>query len=257
MTIRVLVVDDEPLARRGIIARLERHPDTEVAGQSASGRDAIAAIRALAPDLVFLDVQMPEVDGLEVVRQVGAAAMPLVIFVTAFDSHAVEAFEVHALDYLLKPIDDERFDRALTRVRDRMAGRRHEALGKQLADLVAGNAGHPMPPREQRIAVRDRGNTVFVDLDDLDWLAADGDYVRLYAGGRALLLRETMNGMESRLDSGRFVRIHRSTIVNAQRVRELRPLPNGEQVVILRDGTQLRLSRTYRRRLGPLLGEPR
>jgi two-component system LytT family response regulator len=258
--IRVLVVDDEPLARRGIEARLERWTDIEVVGTCASGREAVAAIRAHAPDLVFLDVQMPGGDGFSVIRQIGPDRMPLVVFVTAYDAHAVRAFEVHALDYLLKPIDDDRFARALERVRARLADRRHQEIGRRLASLIGdeGAAGHSNAPAlETRIAVRDRDRTVLVDVDDLDWLGADGDYVRLYVGGRGLMLRETLGGMESRLDPRRFVRIHRSTIVNTTRVKELRALPNGEQIVLLRDGTQLRLSRTYRDRVDRLLGGSR
>lgn len=254
--IRAVVVDDEPLARRGVQARLSRAQDFEVVATCGTGREAVAAIRTHSPDLVFLDVQMPGIDGFGVIREIGPERMPLVVFVTAYDAHAVRAFEINALDYLLKPIDDERFERALERVRANLTERHHGALGRRLAAIV-GESASTSPPegrRETRLAVRDRGRTTLVDVDDLDWLGADGDYVRLYVGGRGLLLRETLAGMQARLDPNRFVRIHRSTIVNVTRVRELRALPNGEQVVLLRDGTQLRLSRTYRSRVGMLLG---
>ena len=228
---RVLVVDDEPLARRGVVARLARHADVELAGECATGRDAVRMIGDLAPDVVFLDVQMPGMDGFAVVEAVGVERMPLTIFLTAHDTHALRAFEVQASDYLLKPIDDERFDGALARVRRRLAEQRPAA----------------QPP--ERLVIRDRGRMVLLEIDEVDWVGAERDYVRVYTRGRSHLVRETMAAMESQLPPERFARIHRSAIVNLARIRELRPQANREFVVVLRDGTQLRLSRSYRDRL--------
>jgi two-component system, LytTR family, response regulator len=235
--IHALIVDDEPLARRGIRVRLERAGGVEVIGECASGSEAVTVIRHLEPDLVFLDVQMPGLDGFDVVERVGVERMPPVVFVTAYDAHALRAFDVHALDYLLKPIDDERFDTAVERARRRVGER--EAMGRQLAAALG-------DLRPRRILIKDRGRVVILNEADVDWVEAEGDYVRVHAGGRGHLLRETMSAMEERLDPGSFARIHRSTIVNVGRIRELKPLPNREYTVVLKDGTQLRLSRSYR-----------
>jgi two-component system LytT family response regulator len=245
--IRALIVDDEPLARRGVRVRLERAGDVEIIGECANGSDAVVAIRELSPDLVFLDVQMPGVDGFGVVEQVGAEQMPIVVFVTAYDAHALKAFDVHALDYLLKPIDDERFDVAVERARRRIAERK--AIGQQLAAVLA-------ELRDRRILIKDRGKVIIVNESDIDWVEAEGDYVRVHAGGRGHLLRETMSAIAKRLDPARFARIHRSTIVNVSRIRALKPHPNREYTVVLRDGTQLKLSRGYRNALqGRFSGE--
>ena len=235
--IRALVVDDEPLARRGIRVRLERAEGVEVIGESTNGPEAVAAIRELSPDLVFLDVQMPGLDGFGVVEQVGAEQMPPVVFVTAYDAHALKAFDVHALDYLLKPIDDERFDVAVARARRRITER--AAVGSQLAAVLA-------EVRDRRILIKDRGKVIIVNEADVDWVEAEGDYVRVHTGGRGHLLRETMSAMAERLDPTRFARIHRSTIVNVSRIRELKSHPNREYTVVLHDGTRLKLSRGYR-----------
>ena len=234
--IRTLIVDDEPLARRGIRARLVA-TDFETVGECDGGRTAIDAIRALAPDLVFLDVQMAEVDGFAVVESIGAEHMPVVIFVTAFDAHALHAFDCHALDYLLKPIDDARFAEALTRARECVRDR-------------ASRMG-------ERIAVHDRGRVALLDPRDIEWVAADGDYVRIHASARSYLVRETLTAMAERLCAPRFVRIHRSTIVNVAQIGELRPMPNREFVVVLRDGTKLRSSRSYDEAMHNVLGDSR
>ncbi|MFI5243408.1 MAG: LytR/AlgR family response regulator transcription factor, partial [Gemmatimonadales bacterium] len=242
-SIRTLVVDDEPLARRGLRARLAGVTDVDVVGECASGRAAVDEIRSLTPDLVLLDVQMPEVDGFEVIELVGPARMPNVIFVTAFDAYALRAFAAHAIDYLLKPIDDARFADALDRVRQRMRDRDAGALARQLASLLA--AVGTATERMARIAVHDRGRVVLLDPDEIAWVGADGDYVRVHANGQRYLVRETLGAMEARLPSHQFVRIQRSTIVNVGRIGVLEPLPNREFLVRLRDGTQLRASRTY------------
>jgi two-component system LytT family response regulator len=237
--VRVLIVDDEPLSRRGVRARLLGQDDMDVVGEAENGLDAVWAIRQLSPDLVFLDIQMPGLDGFGVVEHVGPDRMPVVVFLTAFDNHALEAFEAQALDYLLKPIDDERFLVTLQRARQRIADRRAGAAVKK------GGA---------RIAARDRGRVLLLDAAEIDWVEADGDYVRLHAGERSLLVRETMNSIEARLPKETFVRIHRSTIVNVSTVRELLPHLNREFIVILKNGARLKLSRGYRDRLVELMG---
>lgn len=269
--IRAAIVDDEPLARRGIRARLERAGGYTVVAECASGREAIAAIRQHAPSVVFLDIQMPGIDGFGVIREIGAERMPVVIFVTAYDAHALRAFEAHAFDYLLKPIDDDRFATAVERARRRVAERRESDVARRLVALMGevrpadGNdqraaplpIATPLTPADmpRRLVVRDRGRVVLIDAADVDWVGADGDYVRIHAAGRSHLLRETMAAMEQRLDPASFVRIHRSTIVNVSRIRELRPYSSREYAVILRDGTRLRSSRRYRDRLSAHLGD--
>jgi two-component system LytT family response regulator len=233
--VKVIIVDDEPLARRGIRVRLERIAGVEVVAECASGVDAVRAIRNHKPDVVFLDVQMPGMDGFAVVDEIGADDMPVTIFVTAYDTHAIRAFDASALDYLLKPIDDERFARAVDRARRRLAERRGGASIET--------------PAVDRIIVRDRGSVFILTVDDVDWIAAEGDYVRVHTGGRGHLVRDTMASLESRLDPARFVRIHRSAIVNLSRVKEIRPHGDRDYLAVLRDGTRLKVSRTYRRRL--------
>src|SRR5688572_22612575 len=272
LVIRTVIVDDEPLARRGIRARLERAGGYAVVAECGSGREAIGAIREHAPSVVFLDVQMPGVDGFGVIDAIGADRMPIVIFVTAYDTHALRAFEAHAFDYLLKPIDDDRFAVMLDRARRRIVEREESEVARRLAALMydlrpaldAASAGQaPRRPETSdavgtmpnRIVIRDRDRVLFVDVSDIDWIGADGDYVRIHAGGKSHLLRDTMAAMEQRLDSASFVRIHRSAIVNVSRIRELRPYSSREYAVILNDGTRLRLSRRYRDRLRVHFGD--
>ncbi|HEX8274436.1 MAG TPA: LytTR family DNA-binding domain-containing protein [Longimicrobiaceae bacterium] len=266
MKIRTLIVDDEPLARDGVRIRLEREPDFEVLGECGNGADAAEAILELEPDLVFLDVQMPGVSGFGVLEALAGERLPHVVFVTAFDQYAVRAFEVHALDYLLKPFDDERFADTLARVRARLADARSGSLGRQLAALAEqlGRAGASAPsasaPPEgrryaDRLVIRDAARIRWVRVDELDWIEADGDYMRLHSAGTSHLLRKTMAELERSLDPRRFLRIHRSTIVNLDRVREMQPYFHGEYSVILHDGTRLKLSRGYRPRLQAVLEE--
>ncbi|WP_104023417.1 LytR/AlgR family response regulator transcription factor [Gemmatirosa kalamazoonensis] len=240
-TVRVVIVDDEPLARRGLRAHLARRTDVDVVGECASGSAAVAAIRALTPDVVLLDVQMPGMDGFGVVDAVGVA-MPVTVFVTAYDAHALRAFEAQALDYVLKPIDPARLARALDRAVQRVAERRAGVRGESPLD---------------RFLVRRAGRVVVVPADDVDWIEADGDYARLHVGAARHLVRETMGRLEATLDPRRFVRIHRSIIANVDRIAELRPHANREFVVVLRDGTRLKLSRSYRDRLDARLGAAR
>jgi two-component system LytT family response regulator len=240
---RVLIVDDEPLARRGLKARLDAMPNVEVVGECGSGKAAVTAIEELHPDLVLLDVQMPEVDGFAVIEAVGADRMPLTIFVTAYDAHALRAFDVNALDYLLKPIDSERFVVAVERARRRLtettAASRGPSLARAIADTTAGS----------RLVLRDGSRVLLFEQRDIDWLSADGDYVRVHARGRSYLVRHTMTAMESRLDPRQFARVHRSAIVNVTRVTEIRRRGERDYHLVLADGTKLRMSRAYRDRL--------
>jgi two-component system LytT family response regulator len=258
--IRALIVDDEPLARRGVRARLDREEDFDVVGEAASGREAVRVIAELAPDLVFLDVQMPGLDGFGVVEAVGPDRMPVTIFLTAYDQHALRAFDADALDYLLKPIDDERFAQALARARRRIEERRGSALGRKLAAVLAevgpvkaATAEEPPEARNartvERFLIKSGGRMHVVPVEEVDWFEAAADYVRLHVGEKTHLLRETMGAIEAQLDAQRFARIHRSTIVNLERIRELQPYFNREYIVVLKDGTKLKLSRSYRERL--------
>jgi len=249
-SLRAVVVDDEPLGRRGVVSRLEKSDAVEVVAQCGSGRQAIEAVRRLRPDLLFLDVQMPGLDGFDVVAELAESERPHVVFVTAYDRHAVRAFQVHALDYLLKPIDDERFEETLRRAIRAIDRERESDLGRRVSAVVTEMRGE-RPERSPRAlancyAVREKGKVVFVRHADIDWIEAAGDYVRLHAGPRAWLVRETLGAVERRLGSRRFLRIHRSTIVNVDRVRELRSFDNGDGAVLLNDSPELRLSRTYR-----------
>lgn len=263
MSIRTLVVDDEPLAREGMRLHLAAERDIAVVGEAADGVQAVEAIRSLRPDLVFLDVQMPEVDGLEVVERVGVAAMPAVIFVTAYHQHAVRAFELHAVDYLLKPVREERLRSALARARLRLASRDEEAVTARLAALVddfrtlrarvergdPADEGPAAPRYAAWISVAGRSSTQLVRVEDVDWFEAEGNYVRLHVGGANHLIRSTLRGMADQLDPSTFIRIHRSTIVNVNRIREIQPWFGGDYVALLHDGRQLRVSRSYRDQL--------
>jgi two-component system, LytTR family, response regulator len=246
--IRALIVDDEPLAREGIRIRLAREPDIAVIGECSNGRQAVTAIERDSPDLVFLDVQMPRLDGFGVIAAIGARRMPQVIFVTAYDEHALRAFEVHALDYLLKPIDGARFREALARARSR---RRDHGLQEQLRALLAS-----IKLEEKylaRLSIKTGGRILFLGVDEIDWIEAADNYVLVHAGRNSHLLHTTMNSLEGRLDPGAFLRIHRSTIVNLQRIKELHPMFHGEYRVILKDGTELASGRSYRNKLQRLL----
>ena len=251
--IRTLVVDDEPMARERVLSLLQQESDVEVVGECADGAQAINAIQQHAPDLVFLDVQMPGVDGFGVIQAISAERMPTVIFVTAYDEYALRAFEVHALDYLLKPFGRDRFQETLKHVRSSLERRRAGDLGRRLLALV--NDIKPEAPKVDRLVVKSGGRVFFLRTEDIDWIEAAGNYVRLHLGEESHLFRETMNRMESRLDSRRFVRIHRSRIVNTERIKELQPWFNGEYVVILRNGQRLPLSRGYRDKLQEQLGK--
>lgn len=270
--LRALIVDDEPLARRGLEIRLQRYPDVEIVGQYGDGASAIAGLREHQADLMFLDVQMPGMDGFATLRAIPAREMPLVVFVTAYDHYAIRAFEASATDYLLKPVEETRLEQALARVRIARAQREASGHCAQLLGLLGELSGRPpldldeaLKPdaleqlrREEKLAVRDGGRTVRVDLRSIRWIDAAGDYMCIHTdgdtpNGNTLILRATMREMEKQLDPQRFPRIHRSTIINARRVVELRPHTNGESYLRLDCGQELKLSRSYRDKLAVLL----
>jgi len=246
--LRVLIVDDEPIARRGIRQGLEAHPQVEVAGECGNGLEAVEAIRDQAPDLVFLDVQMPEMDGFEVIEEIGVDRMPAVIFVTAYDKYALRAFDVHAVDYLLKPFDEERFARALDHARSRIE---KKTLGEELRGLLSEHfAGRK---HLERLVVKSGGRIFFLDVAEIEWIEAADNYAELHAGKQVHLVRHTLASLEAKLDPDRFVRIRHSTIVNVRRVKELRPASSGEYEVVLLSGAVLESSRRYRKRLAAIL----
>jgi two-component system LytT family response regulator len=248
-----LVVDDESLARERVLSLLQQEADVEVVGECSDGGQAVTAIQEQSPDLVFLDVQMPGCDGFEVLKNISPDRMPTVVFITAYDEYALRAFEVHALDYLLKPFGKDRFQQTLRHAREALEGRRAGDLGRRLLALV--HDIKPEPQRVERLVVKSGGRVFFLRTDEIDWIEAAGNYVRLHLGQESHLFRETMNRMETRLDDRRFARIHRSRIVNTERIKELQPWFNGDHVVILRDGTRLTLSRGYKDKLQQRFGK--
>jgi len=253
MTIRALIVDDEPLARRRLERLLEGEPDAELVAACGTGPEAVESIRRHAPDLLFLDVQMPGLDGFGVLESLGEAVPPAVVFVTAFDAYAVQAFEANALDYLLKPFDADRFHRAFQRAEERL--RRPEAgtAPAQLTRLL--ETLNRQRTIAERLAIRTDGRVYFVRVADIDWIETASNYVRLHAGKTSHLLREPLSSLELRLDPERFLRIHRTTVVNVERLRELQPWFSGEFIAILHDGTRLKVSRGYRDRVARWLGQ--
>jgi two-component system LytT family response regulator len=272
MTIRTIIVDDEPLARRGLELRLQGAPDITIVRQCANGREAIASIAEDQPDLMFLDIQMPGISGLDVVAQVPQESMPMVVFVTAFDRYAINAFEAHALDYLLKPVDETRLAAALDRVRaqwqQRQALAQREQLMALLADLtgkgeispdaLAESAAQGAAPAATRryatmLPIRSGRETLRLDVATIDWIDAAGDYMCLHAAGQTHVLRATMKELEEMLDPLVFQRVHRSTIVNLARVRSLRPHLNGECFLKLQSGQEIKLSRSFRDKVEMLL----
>lgn len=244
MNIRTLLVDDEPLARERVRAMLRDEADIEVVGECGDGPAAVSAIKKLAPDLLFLDVQMPGLGGFEVLRAVGKERTPVVIFVTACDQHALKAFEAHALDYLLKPFKQARFAEAVQRARAELANRQAGAMSQGLRELL----GHAKPAREflTRIAVKTGERTVFVKMEQVDYAESAGNYVVLHVGRENHVVRETLAALEARLDPRKFVRVSRSALVNVEQIKELQPLFKGEHVVVLQSGKQLALTRGVR-----------
>lgn len=253
MKCRTLLVDDEPLARQRIRALLDGDPEIELVGECGNGREAVDAVLQFQPDLMFLDVQMPILDGFGVLQALAGASMPVVIFVTAHDRFALKAFEVHALDYLLKPFDRDRFRAALNRAKGQVRLGKAAGLESKLSDLL--QTVHERQTGPDRLVVKSAGRVYFVRVQDIDWVEAAGNYLRLHAGNEEHLLRESMNGLEARLDPARFARIHRSTIVNLERIRELQPAFHGDYLVVLHDGSELTLSRNYRDKLRKRFGK--
>ena len=256
--IRTAIVDDEPLARRNIRLLLKDENEIEIIGEAASGREALDLIRKHSPDLVFLDIQMPEMDGFGVLENIEAEQLPVIVFVTAFDQYALKAFEFHALDYLLKPFDDARFDKALRQAKRQIEQRDVKDLSERLVALLEGREGQPLEAREKqhyvsRLLIKSAGRVFFLKTDEIDYVQAEDYYVKLQVGRKGHLLRETMNEMEAKLEPSKFLRIHRSTIVNIERIRELQQHFNGDYIVVLHDGTELKLSRSRREQLQKLL----
>ena len=251
--IRVLLVDDEPLTREMIREMLEDDRDVEIIGECVNGAEAVAAIEAHSPDLLFLDVQMPEANGFEVLETLKNGQMPHVIFVTAYDQYAVRAFEVHALDYLLKPFDRERFEASWQRAKEQILkdknGRRDERILTLLEELKAGSK------YLERLVIKSGGRVFFLEACDIDWIEAEGNYVSVHSGKKSHLLRETISSLETQLDPKKFRRVHRSAIVQLDKIKELQPWFHGEYRIILHSGAQVMLSRNYRENLQEALGK--
>ncbi len=252
--IRVLVADDESPARRRIIDLLRRESRIDIVHEAADGVEAVAAIQEHKPELVFLDVQMPELDGLGVIDAVGCEQMPLTVFVTAYDQHAIRAFEANALDYLLKPFSDERFEAAMARAIARLDELSMQEFGQRMMKMVS--AVPAADRRWDRLVVKSGGATRFVRVGDIDWIEAAGVYVTLHVAGKELLYRAALNDLAERLDPRKFVRVHRSAIVNIESILHLEPISHGEFDVVLKKGSRTRVSRTYRAQLEERLGQP-
>ncbi len=249
MKVRTLIVDDEPLGRDRLRQLLRDEPEIELVGECADGREAVAAIQKTPPDLVFLDVQMPELDGFGVLAELRGETMPVIVFVTAHDKFALRAFEVHAVDYLLKPFDRERFQKALGRALEQVRSREGQEVIQRQAALLAGLKPAAAP---ERLAVKSGGHVVWVNLDDVDWIGSADNYAELHVGEKSHLLRETLGALESRLDPKKFVRISRSVMVNAKRIIEIKRLFYGGCEITLQNGARLTLSRRNRDKLKQL-----
>lgn len=245
--IRTLIVDDEPLARDRVKRFLRDEHNIQIIGECGNGAEAIKAIREQTPDLVFLDIQMPEKNGFEVMKSLDPKSVPTVVFVTAYDQYALQAFDVHALDYLLKPFNRERMHRAVTRAREHIENKNLGNLDERLASLIADLRNEKK--YLERLVVKSVGRVFFLKTDEIDWIEAAGNYVKLHTGRESHMIRETMNGIAAKLDPDKFLRIHRSTVVHIDRIKELHPMFSGDYAVILRNGTELALSRNYRERI--------
>jgi two-component system LytT family response regulator len=251
--LRALVVDDEAPARQRLVDLLRKDPQVDGVSEAANGKAAVEIIGREAPDVVFLDVQMPELDGLQVIEAVGAAAMPLTVFVTAYDQHAIRAFEANALDYLLKPFSDERWEAALARAKTRLDECNLREFGRSVLHMLATRSA---PGRYiDRLVVKGSGTTRFIRVTDIDWIEGAGVYVNLHVAGKEFLYRSALNELAGHLDPLRFIRIHRSAIVNIDSILQLQPISHGEFEIVLKDGHRSRLSRTYRRQLEKRLGQ--
>ena len=266
MKIRTLIIDDEPLAREGIAVLCAADPEIEIVGQSADGAAAVQAIRREHPELIFLDVQMPKKDGFEVLESLNAAERPVVVFVTAYDQYAIRAFEASAVDYLLKPYTDKRFQQALARAKNELRRNRTQEVDRRLEELLvrvnelrqgAPAAAAPAKPEyAERIVVKAGGDLHFVKTSDVLWIEAQGDFVKVQTLEQPQLVRETLQSMEQKLDASRFLRIHRSFLVNVQHIKRVAPALYGDHTVFMSDGSKLRLSRNYRSKLKAFIGPP-
>ncbi len=254
MKIRTLIVDDEPFARQKVRSILEKARDIEIIGECENGEDAMALIRDLQPDLVFMDMIMPEKTGLEVLQAIGGDDPPYVVFITAHNDFAIEAFEAQASDYLLKPFDAERFQKALQKARRHIHLKQNVNLYDQLQHLL--NTSATPATYLERLMIKSGDDIIFVKTDEIDWIEAAGNYVNLHLGKRSYLYRDTMNHLQTRLDPARFVRIHRSKIVNVERISRLQSWSHGEYVIIMKDKTELFLTRTYRDNLLGMFDRP-
>jgi len=251
--IRVVIVDDEPIAREGVRTQLLREPGVEIVAECGNGLEAVETIRELSPDLLFLDVQMPGMDGFEVVQTVGAEAMPAVVFVTAYDKYALQAFEVNAVDYLLKPFDSERFQKAFQRARLQIQRRTAETINQKLEALL-----ESMRPRNrylERLVVKSAGRIFFLPVSEIEWIESADNYVSLHSGRESHLIRETLTSLETKLNPEEFLRIRHSAIVNVKKIKELHPLFKGEYEIVLHNGAKLTSSRRYRHKLDALLND--
>lgn len=251
--IRVLIVDDEPIAREGVRVQLLKYADVIVSGEAANGLEAVAAIRELVPDIVFLDVQMPGMSGFEVLEALGTRNLPAIVLVTAYDKYALQAFEINAIDYLLKPFDAERFARAFERARRELEKTRAAAINQRLQTLL--ETVLPQKKFLDRMVVKASGRIFFLPIAEIDWIEAADNYARLHVGRESHLIRETLSSLESRLNPELFLRIRHSAIVNITHIRELHPLFKGEYEILLQNGAKLVTSRRYRGKIASLLGE--
>lgn len=250
--IRVIIVDDEPLARKFIRRMLKDDSEVEIVGECVNGLDAVEAIRNQQPDLIFLDVQMPEMDGFRLLQEIDVKRMPQIVFTTAYAQHALRAFEMHALDYLLKPFDQVRFGKAMQHAREQL--RRPRGADEELNALVEHITRRS--ERLRRLIIKVDGRIVFLKLNEIYWIEADDKYVHIHLHGQSHMVRQTMSVIETQLDPKKFLRIHRSTIVNIERIRELYLLSSGEQMIIMEDGTKLTISRGYKDKVFELIGKP-
>ena len=251
--VRVAIADDEPLARERLRAMLQRRDGYRIVAECNDGVQAVEALAGHNIDLLFLDVQMPGLDGFQILEAVDAGPLPMIVFVTAFNDYALRAFDVSALDYLLKPFDKDRFEKTLARVEERFATRQASGISEEIRELIRGLSTAAAPSHVSRFPIRANGEIYFVRVEDVDWIDAEGNYVALHAAGRRHLVRDTIKSLETRLDPAKFVRVHRSAIINVDRLRKLQPYFHGEYVITLQDGTTLTSSRTYSERLRALL----
>jgi two-component system LytT family response regulator len=246
--VRTVIADDERLARQKLLILLESEPQVKVVAECQDGRQTVSAIHSLRPDMLLLDIQMPDLDGFQVLSEISEEEMPVVIFTSAYDQYAIRAFEANALDYLLKPFDQERLHHALARARSQLGKARDRVITNRILNLLSQviSVASFTPELDRRLVIKANGRVVFLDLDSIEWVEAAANYVRLNVGKESYLFRETISRISERLDANHFVRIHRSTIVNVRKIKELIPVNSGEYVVVLKSGRELSCSRGYR-----------